>query len=679
MTVKVPIRALFVALLIGLVSRPGLSPTKVSGQDERPVVDPVFVSDATVRCARLSVSDLSTLQSVSQGEEIFTPGRLDVNLGSRIALACQSHMLYASPSWPDRPSAATTDPILYALWWNADQTKWDSGYYFSRKYGIATGGDVAILRDGTTFLLPTVLYRNNTSGAVTILPNNPPYYVRKFPMPPHPSRPTQLLDPLGSFQTDGVAAQILLNREGTLAHILTDAATLYTIHTDSMTEAAPPIALPPAIGRYPTNHKTAIAFLWADLTADEHFLVTNQGNTGAITVVDLLARSARTMGLDPQPTVTGGVAINKGRVNSGMLAVHENSQFAVYDFDPTSPGPLRAVSTYPVAPRLDMGGDIFFALAWGGIGDKLIATSQATGGFNVYGLDAQRQLHKMGDIGNCGVNANDIWTANGNLEPSPTPSAPPTALPTPTITAAPSATPTATPTPLPSPTATATPTAAATSTATPTPAPIYLPLSLRERCTPEREPVDVVLAVDTSSSMEERTASGVRKLDAATSAARTFVGMLQLTAGDRAAIVAFNADARLEQPLTADLAALNGALAQLTTAPQTCLPCAVDVGATELAAHGRADAMAVLIVLTDGRSNPRPASEAVDRAAVAKAAGVTVFAIGLGTDVDAAALEAMASYPAAYLAVADASALEAAYATVARTLPCAPGAFWGRR
>ncbi len=66
------------------------------------------------------------------------------------------------------------------------------------------------------------------------------------------------------------------------------------------------------------------------------------------------------------------------------------------------------------------------------------------------------------------------------------------------------------------------------------------------------------------------------------------------------------------------------------------------------------------VLLTDGRSNPRPASEAVARAGEAKAAGMTVFTIGLGADID---VEALAEI----------------YRAIAVALPCPVGVFWGGR
>lgn len=274
------------------------------------------------------------------------------------------------------------------------------------------------------------------------------------------------------------------------------------------------------------------------------------------------------------------------------------------------------------------------------------------------------------------------------LPDTPTPTPTRTSTPVPTATDTPTATPTASPTPIASPTptgtATATPTATATRTATPTatsiPGPIYFPVLLREKCIPEARRVDVVLAIDASTSMTERTPAGGTKLDAAIAAARVFLGELRFDRGDQAAIVAFNAEATLVAPLTGDRTALDAALAGIRTARQTCLVCAVEAGAVELGGPRHVAAhLSTLILLTDGRSNPQPVSEAVARAGEAKAAGVVVYTIGLGAEVDAEALAAIASRPEGYFAAPEAEALAGIYAQIATALPCPAGAFWGGR
>jgi Mg-chelatase subunit ChlD len=237
----------------------------------------------------------------------------------------------------------------------------------------------------------------------------------------------------------------------------------------------------------------------------------------------------------------------------------------------------------------------------------------------------------------------------------------PTARPTATCTAQPSET--ATPSP----------------TATPRPGPIYLPLSLREQCIPGQQRVDVALVIDASSSMEDPTSTGRRKLDAALEAVSLFLGNLVLPS-DQAAIVVFNSDAWLRQELTGDRGLLASALQGIQTARQTRLDRGVAVGHEELVGSRRRPGnQAVMIVLTDGLANPVPASVAVEEAAAAKADQVTIFTIGLGNELDEWALQAMASRPDYYYWAPDAEELADIYRRIAVTIPCPAGQFWGRR
>jgi Mg-chelatase subunit ChlD len=194
--------------------------------------------------------------------------------------------------------------------------------------------------------------------------------------------------------------------------------------------------------------------------------------------------------------------------------------------------------------------------------------------------------------------------------------------------------------------------------------------------------VDAVLVLDASQSMLEAAAPGSpqTKLDASREAARAFLDVLHLDQGDQASLVAFNAQATLLTGLTTDRSALDAALASIVPAPQTCLVCGVDAGAIELTSPRHKPGNApVLILLTDGRSNPRPVSEAVVRAAEAKSVGVRVYTIGLGSELDEAALRAMASGAGAYFHAPSGQELAGIYREIAVDIPCPAGAFWGGR
>ncbi len=63
----------------------------------------------------------------------------------------------------------------------------------------------------------------------------------------------------------------------------------------------------------------------------------------------------------------------------------------------------------------------------------------------------------------------------------------------------------------------------------------------------------------------------------------------------------------------------------------------------------------------------------------AKDAGIALFTVGLGQDVDVPALAATASRPAYAYLPPDAEALAGIYRAIAVTIPCPKEAWWGRR
>ena len=250
-------------------------------------------------------------------------------------------------------------------------------------------------------------------------------------------------------------------------------------------------------------------------------------------------------------------------------------------------------------------------------------------------------------------------------EPTPTP-----AEATATLEVVPTSTPTSTPTASP----TDTPGAAGspTASAVPGPAParrLFLPRLHRNDCVPGRmRKADVVLVLDTSVSMAGP------KLEAALEAAASFLTLLRLP-DDRAAIVTFDGQARLAAPLSGSRAPLLAALAEVGPAPGTRIDLGLRAALDELTgARARAEATPVVVLLTDGL--PAPGTEAAVHAEAgrARALRVTVFAIGLGGDVDAVLLSAVATDPTRYYDSPDAAGLLDIYRRIAGVIPCGPGA-----
>jgi len=246
----------------------------------------------------------------------------------------------------------------------------------------------------------------------------------------------------------------------------------------------------------------------------------------------------------------------------------------------------------------------------------------------------------------------------------------PTAPPSPTATASP----TSTATEPPEETATTTPTA--TATATPRPGALFLPLALVERCDPAHKRADVALVIDTSGSM-----SG-RKLADAKVAAVSFVDQMDLAPGrDQVAVVRFDTEAEVACRLTNARAIIEAAIHNLTPRSGTHIDAGLRTALAELQSPRHIERnMPVMILLTDGVQTGTPGEE-LRAAAEVRAAGVRLYTVGLGADVDVATLRDMAGDDARYHFAPDSSDLARIYGEIASDIFCPgpPGGFWPGR
>ena len=241
------------------------------------------------------------------------------------------------------------------------------------------------------------------------------------------------------------------------------------------------------------------------------------------------------------------------------------------------------------------------------------------------------------------------------------------ATPTPTSTATPTITPLPTETPLP--TATLTPTA----TATGVPVPIYLPVALYERCDPTLQRADIVLVLDTSSSMLGP------KLEDAKSAAAAFVGLLELRPDrDQVAIVRFDAEGELVHQLSADRGSIQRSLSSLDAGRGTHVDAGLLSALDEMRSARRREANTpIIILLTDGIHAGEPGADR-EAAAAVRDAGIALYSIGLGADVDEVALQEMAGDSSRYYFAPDSSSLAEIYHEVAKAIECPPGRYWSQ-
>jgi len=675
-------------------SAPAPSPTVV-GLDDLVFLteDTVFPRNIPAGCDALSIASVTRRPDPGPRDWPLVIGPYNVSPG-RIATTSDFNTIVAMssngfPFITELHFDGSVYPPLAGLH-DAFRAPWLT--WIDRVQRTSNSAAIAIMDDGDTLLV------TRSRRYVNAWQLEPPYTLDKHSLSARtPDRYLGSAD--GSVVLSGIAVEILHDLlDPDLVHIVTHNDVLHSVRVSTMQEAAAPVPFA-TIAKLDDVRRSNIAGLlvgFADLSTEGRYLITNRWYDEQLNVVDLVERRSWTVNLpDYDANRMGGIAINKAAVNRGLLAVHGENALVVYAFDPQRSDTQHL--TRVEIPRLTQYGmDLrrpisygeggpFVDLAWSGTGEHIIIGGDFTGAeFGVFRVsDSGRNVVLEKRIEVCGdprAMPNDIVTVNKRL-------APPTSTPTPSSTA--SATPVATQTPPPLPTRSATPSATAPATATPTPsatrapAPTYLPLALVERCDPARQRIDVALVLDASTSMAEPARDGRAKRDAAIDAARIFLGLLDLATaeGDQAAVVAFNATAVVLAPLTADRAALDAALDGIALAQQTRLDLAVAEGARVLsdATTRRAANQPVLVLLTDGRANPVPVEDAVGEANRAKDAGVSIFTIGLGDDLDFDALAAMASRPDAFLRAPDAEDLAAAFRTIARRIPCPAEAFWGGR
>jgi uncharacterized protein YegL len=610
------------------------------------------------------------------------------NSPSRLAANSDFSYIMTSVGWGYDTEALPA--YLYGIRGNVlDRSQWRDDAKITG-LSVAPGAGLAFLADDDTFLVATAGRPRTTIPPVQYYPIGP-FTIAQYKMSELIPKTVDEFR-VGTLHRElilpRIAIKIFVVEQGDLAHILLDDMSVVTINPSTLSRIDQPIRPAPMVAPPNWNRQMPIEqlrnLIQATISVDERYLITNRGFINELNVIDLIDRQTWTIPLtDPSITYTGGVSWNRGWNNPGLLALHTYDKVIVYRMDSIQRQvvELGRVTVPPVLIGTSAGG-VAVSVAWSARGDRIIAASAyPEEGIEFESIEVLDNGQRFGErirLNACDIPVGlgghqtlplDILTANGKITP------PPTLTPTP----APSATPTLTNTPTPSlsptptPPRTQTPTATVTATLTTTPGPIYLPIALREApCVPGQSHADIALVIDASSSM-----TGA-KLEQAKAAALAFLDALRLPE-DRVAVVAFNADARLASPLGGDGNALRQSIDAIEVAPGTRIDRGLETALAELRSPRRdPDHQPVIVLLTDGRQDVDPESaQAV--AATVRAAGITLFAIGLGGDVDGAYLTRLAGASARYYFAPTPDDLVAIYRQVARAIPCPAGVYWGGR
>ncbi len=183
---------------------------------------------------------------------------------------------------------------------------------------------------------------------------------------------------------------------------------------------------------------------------------------------------------------------------------------------------------------------------------------------------------------------------------------------------------------------------------------------------------DLMLVLDRSGSINDTELATLK------TAAKAFVDALALSAnGPHAGEVSFATTANLDQHLTDNPASVKAVIDALVHNGFTDLKDALDLATGELAnpgdLHDRPDLESpdYIILITDGNPNrPDPntaVAEGSAAATAAKNAGITIYVVGVGSDVDTAYLrDDIATDPAHYFAANDFGDLSTILATIAQ-------------
>lgn len=176
------------------------------------------------------------------------------------------------------------------------------------------------------------------------------------------------------------------------------------------------------------------------------------------------------------------------------------------------------------------------------------------------------------------------------------------------------------------------------------------------------KPLDTYLVLDHSGSMDGD------KIEQAKVSSVSFVDTMDFSF-DRVGVVQFDDDAQVIQAITNQPADIKKAINSIEIDGGTDVAAGVQAAYDALLTQRRADAIPVIIVLSDGQSD---ISSIEHVTSAAKAAGMVVVTIGLGGDVDEDTMRKMASLGengnSLYFPAPDASQLNDVYQQIARAI-----------
>ncbi|MEX0909883.1 MAG: vWA domain-containing protein [Candidatus Paceibacterota bacterium] len=194
------------------------------------------------------------------------------------------------------------------------------------------------------------------------------------------------------------------------------------------------------------------------------------------------------------------------------------------------------------------------------------------------------------------------------------------------------------------------------------------------------QPTDVLLVIDRSGSMDDDGKSPPEPLTSVKEAATSFVS--QLGPNDRAGVVTFATEASRvpDASLTDEISSVESVLSAIAIGTDgvqyTNIGDGLEIAYQELKRAGNTDNAQVIVLLTDGRAT-HPLNPSIENYADVYALEVsnkirsnkmTLYTIGLGTEINSDVLQQMAGSPSRYFNAPDTEDLFGIYDSIARSI-----------
>ena len=198
---------------------------------------------------------------------------------------------------------------------------------------------------------------------------------------------------------------------------------------------------------------------------------------------------------------------------------------------------------------------------------------------------------------------------------------------------------------------------------------IYLPITTKFACNLSKRAYDLVLVIDSSTSMLEDDGSGQRKIDAAREAALRFINVIDFDL-HRVGLIQFNRRSTVLHGLSDKELPLYSAIENLQASPGTRIEEGLNEAFRMLATSDRPRAKKTVILLGDGLQEAGDVLPVQEMADALKSADMTIYSIGLGTQFDDRLLRDVSSGPRYYFDAPSSDNLSAIYTHIALDFEC---------